>query len=68
MLLRVFESVRYRLTDALRYGRTGDPAQPLTGAVLDPGASGIRVDSTGLTLAVRGAGADRTILRRWTFP
>jgi hypothetical protein len=64
-LVRIFESGRYRLSDALRYGRTGDPAQPLTGAVLDPRASGAVVDSSHLTARVRGMNDSSLVMRRW---
>lgn len=68
VLARVFEAGRYRLSDALRYGRTGDPAQPLTGAVLDPSGSGLRVSDGLVTLTARGKGDSATVGRRWRFP
>lgn len=68
VLLRVFESGRFRLSDALRYGRTGDPAQPLTGAVLDPSKSGIRVSAGTIIVTAAGAGDSATVGRRWRFP
>ena len=39
--VRVFESGRYRIDDAVRYGRVGRGAQPLSAPVLDAGRSGI---------------------------
>lgn len=41
VLVRVYEAGRFRVDDALRYGRVGTGAQPLTAAVLDPRRSGI---------------------------
>jgi len=67
VLARVFEAGRFRLSDALRYGRTGDPAQPLTGAVLDPSASGIRVTDGVVTLTARGDRDSATVGRKWRF-
>lgn len=51
-LVRVFESGRYRLDDALRYGRTGRGAQPLSAALLDPRRSGLREHAGGISAAV----------------
>lgn len=65
VLLRVFESGRFRLSDALRYGRTGDPAQPLTGAVLDPAVSGLRVSEGWMSVTLRGAGDSLPVVRSW---
>lgn len=41
VLLRVFEAGSYRLSDALRYGRTGTRPQPLTAVTLDPDSSAV---------------------------
>lgn len=67
VLLRIFESGRFRLDDALRYGGTGDPAQPLTGAVLDPGVSGIEVDGGWVAATLRAEGDSAVIRRRWSL-
>lgn len=64
-LLRVFESGRFRLDDALRYGRIGEGAQPLTAAALDPGASRIQASATGLVVTMRGAGDSSSVSRAW---
>lgn len=66
-LLRVFESGRFRLTDALRYGRVGDPAQPLTEAALDPAASALHVSAGRMSVTIRGAGDSLSVARSWSL-
>ncbi|HSG46676.1 MAG TPA: hypothetical protein VLA43_02560 [Longimicrobiales bacterium] len=68
VLVRVFESGRFRLSDALRYGRIGDPAQPLTGAVLDPSVSALRILEGTVSLTARGKGDSATVRRSWRLP
>lgn len=65
VLLRIFEAGRFRLSDAFRYGRLSDPAQPLTGAVLDPRDSGLEWSRPGVGASVRGLGDSSVIARRW---
>lgn len=64
-LVRVFESGRFRLGDALRYGRRGEAAQPLTGAVLDPAVSRIEVGGSTVTMTIRGRGDSSSVSRTW---
>lgn len=52
VLVRVFESGRYRVDDALRYGRAGSGAQPLSAAVLDPSRSGVISSGGGIGVSV----------------
>lgn len=66
VLLRVFEAGRFRLSDALRYGRLGDPAQPLTGAVLDPEDSRLEWSGPAFTISARGRGDSSVVSRGWT--
>jgi len=49
-LVRVFEPGRFRLDDALRYGRAGSGAQPLSAPVLDPIRSGIASGAEGVSV------------------
>jgi hypothetical protein len=65
VLIRVFERGRYRVGDAVRYGRTGSSAQPLTGAVLDPSGSSLAGDGDQVRLTVRGRGDSASVQRRW---
>lgn len=65
-LLRLFEHGRYRVTDAIRYARTGSGFQPLTGAVLDPSASSLSRTGVGVHLRLRGWGDSSTVERSWS--
>ncbi|MDT8342694.1 MAG: hypothetical protein RQ751_14380 [Longimicrobiales bacterium] len=64
-LVRVFEAGRFRLSDALRYGRRGTPAQPLTGAVLDPAGTDLTAEGSALAVRMRVAGDSLPAARRW---
>lgn len=68
VLVRVFERGRFRVSDAVRYGRTGTPPQPLTAAVLDPRGSWLERSPGGIVLRVRGEGDTATVQRIWRFP
>lgn len=65
VLVRVFEQGRYRVGDAVRYGRTGSSAQPFTAAVLDPSGSSLARDGDQVRLTVRGRGDSSSVQRRW---
>lgn len=64
VLVRIFESGRYRITDALRYGRTGSSVQPLTEATLDPDSSRLGRSGRGVELQLRNR-AGHTRRRSW---
>jgi hypothetical protein len=64
-LIRVFESGRYRVDDAVRYGRTGTGAQPLTAPVLDASASGVTATEDGIRLELLPRGRARSYRRGW---
>ncbi len=64
-LVRVFESGRYRLDDAFRYGRVGSGAQPLSAAVLDPGRSGITRQGAGVTVSLVTRGRELGFTGGW---
>lgn len=66
VLVRVFEAGRYRVDDALRYGRRGYGAQPLSAAVLDPARSGITRRQDGVSVSVMPTGAESGFERVWT--
>lgn len=63
VLVRAFERGRYRVDDAVRYGRRS--LQPLTGPVLDPARSGLDYDGWELRLRLTGAGDSLTWRRAW---
>lgn len=65
VVLRFFEPGRYTLSDALRYGRTGSPAQPLTGPVLDPSRSELESGQGEIRARVAGAGDSALVGRGW---
>lgn len=67
VLIRVFEAGRFRLSDAFRYGRLDDPAQPLTGAVLDPAGSGFEISDAGFAAALQGTGDSTVVARKWPW-
>jgi len=64
-LVRIFEFGRYTVSDALRYGRAGSPAQPLTAPVLEATASGIQAVAGGVQVEVTGQTDTTGIARRW---
>ncbi|UCC23784.1 MAG: hypothetical protein JSU98_08580 [Gemmatimonadales bacterium] len=66
VLLRLFEHGRYRVTDAVRYARTGSGFQPLTGAVLDPSTSSLSHTGATVHLRIRGRGDSSTVERSWS--
>lgn len=66
-LFRVFESGRYRLDDAFRYGRRGSGAQPLTAPVLDPARSGISTRGSELDVQLQpGVAGSQPFVGTWT--
>jgi hypothetical protein len=52
-MMRVFESGRFRVDDAVRYGRSGSGAQPLSAAVLDPTRSRIHAAGEGIAVVIQ---------------
>lgn len=64
-LVRVFESGRYRIDDAVRYGRPGTGAEPLTGAVLDRRRSGVADGPGGISVRVAPSGREVVFERGW---
>lgn len=68
VLVRVFEGGRFTLGDALRYGRAGTRAQPLTAPVLDPVRSTLEVGRGRVLLTVVGRGDSLGTERRWRVP
>lgn len=55
-IMRVFESGRFRVDDAVRYGRSGSGAQPLSAAVLDPTRSSIHAAGEGIAVVIQPEG------------
>lgn len=66
ILVRVFEAGRFTLTDALRYGRVGTRAQPLTAPVLDPTRSFVEVGGGRVRLSVVGWQDTIGMVRSWS--
>lgn len=65
VVVRVFESGAFTLSDALRYARSGTRSQPLTGAVLDPGHSAVEVRSGRVHLSAVAEGDSVGVERSW---
>jgi hypothetical protein len=55
-VVRVFESGRFRVDDAVRYGRLGSGAEPLSAAVLDPARSSIQEVEDGIAVVIHPEG------------
>jgi hypothetical protein len=55
-LVRVFEAGRFRLDDAVRYGRWGGGAEPLSAPVLDRRRSGFAEGRSGISVVVAPIG------------